>query len=113
MIILYIGNQGDDGRAAAAALRATAPGVGVAWVSHFDQAAHWLREHREVAALVVEASVDGQSCTAFLKYVRGAGLTAPVIIIGPEEAAPRLEPLKAQGYDFVGRNGSLARNLPV
>jgi hypothetical protein len=113
MTILYIGSQGDDGRAAAAALRDTASGVGVVWVSHFDQAAHWLREHRDIAALVVEAWVDGQSCTSFLKHVRGAGLTAPVVIIAPEAAAPRREPLKARGYDFVARNRSLVRNLPV
>ena len=59
MTILYIGNQDDDGKAVAAALRDTAPGVGVVWESHFDRATHWLREHPDVAALVVDAYVEG------------------------------------------------------
>lgn len=113
MKILYIANERGDAQVAATALRGIAPNVTVLWAFHVDQAADWIHENQDLAALVVEAQVDGQSCISFLKHVRSLGLRAPVVVIVPEEAAPRLESLKARGYDFVAKNHSLFRNLPV
>jgi hypothetical protein len=112
MKFLYVATERTDGQAAATALRGVDPHVTVFWVTQFDHAAKWLEKNRDVAACLVEPAVDAQSCAAFLVHVRGLGVTAPVIVIAPDVGF-RLEWLKAGADDYIAKNHSLLRELPV
>jgi hypothetical protein len=112
MKFLYVASERSDGQAAATALRGIGPNVTVFWVTQFDHAAKWLEKNRDVAACLVEPAVDAQSCAAFLVHIRGLGVTAPVIVIAPDVGF-RLEWLKAGADDYIAKNHSLLRELPV
>ena len=112
MKILYISSEGTDARDAATALRGVAPDAKVFWASRFDQASAWIRQNRDLMAMVVEAQLDSQDCSSFLEHVHGLGLSVTVVVVVPEELTHRLESLANGAYAVLPKNDSLFRNLP-
>ena len=84
MKILYVANERRAAQLAAHALRNIAPDVKVTWAGSLSPALRWVQENTDVAALIVEAEVQGQGCTTFLDHVRGLGLTIPILIAASE-----------------------------
>ncbi len=85
MKLLYFGNERLDAQNLATALRATAPNCTVSWTSRVDRASKWIADNRDdVAALVVEAQIDGESWHSLLKSVGGLAPRPAVIAVVPE-----------------------------
>ena len=92
MKILYVANERRAAQLAAHALRNLAPDVKVTWAGSLSPALRWVQEYTDVAALIIEAEVQGQGCTTFLDHVRGLGLTIPILIAAQERlGAPSAE----------------------
>jgi PAS domain S-box-containing protein len=112
--ILYVANERSDAQKAAGAFCGVASNVVVLWASNFEHAAQWVRENRSnVAALVVESLVNGQSCTSFLEHVRGLGLDVPTVVITPEGAAPLEGLSEATAAERVAKSDTLFNDLPA
>ena len=111
MKVLYIANERRSAVLAVTVLRNIAPEVAVTWAGHLSVAMRWVHDNRDLAALIVEAEVQNQSCAPFVSQVRSLGLTAPVIVVVPEEGGPPLAALKAGADDYV-INQSLLAYLP-
>ena len=71
MKILYVANERRAALLAADALREIAPDWRVAWAGQLSEALHWVHYNPDLAALVVEAEVQNQSCTSLVGEVRG------------------------------------------
>ena len=113
MKILYIGGEQSDAHGVATALRGVDQDVKVSWASGLEPAARWLDENRDLAAVVVEAQTNGDSWPSVLKHARGPALHPAVVAIVPEGAGPPFEWLRPEPDDYIPRNGSLARDLPI
>ena len=113
MKILYIGGEQSDAHGVATALRGVDQDVKVSWASGLEPAARWLDENRDLAAIVVEAQTNGDSWPSVLKHARGPALHPAVVAIVPEGAGPPFEWLRPEPDDYIPRNGSLARDLPI
>src|SRR5206468_2216109 len=101
----------NDAQAAANALRSLAPDVTVAWAGRLSDARLWVTENLDLTALFVEAQVQNESCASFVGYVRSLGLTAPILVVAPEDGGPPLAALKAGADDYLVNNQSLFPNL--
>jgi len=112
MKILYIANEFLDVQVASRALRGLSPDVTILWGYSADRAAFWIRENPDLAALIVEIQIDSQGCV-FLNRARSLGLQAPIVVVLPEGAAPPHESLEAGADDFVAKNQSFSRELPI
>jgi len=113
MKILNIGGEQSDAHSVATALRGIDQDVKVSWASRLEPAARWLDENRDLAAVVVEAQTNGDSWPSVQKHVRGPALHPAVIAIVHEGAGPPFEWLRPEPDDYIPRNGSLARDLPI
>ena len=113
MKILYIGGEQSEAHGVATALRGIDQDVKVSWASRLEPAARWLDENRDLAAVVVEAQTNGDSWPSVLKHARGPALHPAVVAIVPEGAGPPFEWLRPEPDDYIPRNGSLARDLPI
>ncbi len=111
MKILYVANERRPSELAAIALRDIAPDIRFAWAGRFSAAQRWVEENPDIAALVVEAEVENQSCASFVHHLRSHGLTAPIIVVAPEEMGTPTAALKAGADDYVANNKSLLPNL--
>ncbi len=112
MKILYVANERSAAQLAANALRTLAEDVRLEWARDLSGASSWAYYNRDVAALIVEAGLQNQSCAAFVDHVRGLGLAAPVIVVCPDDVRTPLLALKAGADDCVANNQSLLTNLP-
>src|SRR5690242_8196227 len=112
MKILYVANERGAAQRAAAGLRDIAPDVKLAWAGSLFGALTWVDDNRDVAAVVVDAEVENQSCTSFVGQVRNLGVPAPVVVVVPAHAGPPVEALKAGADDYVANNDSLVSELP-
>ena len=113
MKILYVADERGAAQLAAKALRDIAPGVKLSWARRLSTALHWLDDNLDVTALVVEAEVESQSCAAFVGQVRGRGLSAPIVVVAPEQMGTPLEAISAGADDYIPNNQSLLANLPA
>ncbi|MGE5242911.1 MAG: hypothetical protein ACM3SQ_01605, partial [Betaproteobacteria bacterium] len=94
-------------------MRGIAGNVSVSWTSRLDHAARWIDQHPDLAALVVEAQTDRTSWRSVLAHVRGLASRPLVVVIKPEAAGPRVESLELEADEFLTRNQSLFRDLPI
>jgi CheY-like chemotaxis protein len=109
MKILYVANERSDAQLAANALRDL--GLRLAWAGSLSAGLRWVQDNRDVAALVVEAEVQNESCPPFVARIRGLGLTAPMIVVAPERLGTPLAALRAGADDYVLAGESLLANL--
>src|SRR5512134_1729114 len=109
MKILYIANERRAAQLAASALHGIAPDAKVTWAGTLPPAMRWLQDNSDVAALIVDAEVRGQSCVSFLDHVRGLGLAAPVVVVA---ADPRRTPADLKA-DYIVRDETLTTDLPA
>ena len=70
MKILYVANERASAELAASALRTLARDVRLEWARDLSSALSWVYYNRDVAALVVEAELQSQSCASFVDHVR-------------------------------------------
>ena len=113
MKILYIGSERSEAQAVATALRGVEQDVSVSWASRLEPAVKWLDQNRDLAALVVEAQTNGGSWPSVLKHVRGPAMHPAVVAIVPEGTGASFESLRSEADDYIPRNPSLLRDLPV
>ncbi len=111
MKILYVANERRTTQPAAKAIRDIAPDIRLAWVGHLSAALRWIKENPDLAALVIEAEVENQNCASFVHDVRNRGVTAPVIVVAPEQVGAPTAALRAGADDYVLDNESLIANL--
>ncbi len=112
MKILYVANERRAAQLAAHALRNIAPDVKVTWAGSLSPALRWVQENTDVAALIIEAEVQGQGSTTFLDHVRGLGLTMPVLIAAQERTGAPSAELRAGADDYIIQNSSFLAELP-
>src|SRR5262249_2691336 len=84
--ILYISSDPIAAQAAAGALQ-MGPDVVVSVQTRLQDAAHWIFNNLDVAALILDEQFGRASCAAFLKHLRGRCLTAPAIFVVSEESS--------------------------
>jgi PAS domain-containing protein len=106
MKILYLGNDTDS---IASALRGIQEDVTVLVGSHLDQAARWLDENPELAAVVLEAQLDGGDWRSVLTNL-GAARPA-VIVIVPEGTGALFESLEPGAGAYIEKGHSLFPEL--
>ena len=112
MQILYTANERHDAQLAAQAIRGVAQDVRVVWAARLSDAGRWVSENRDrLAAIVVDAEVQHQSCVPFVRLVRTLGLTTPILVVVPETAERPVAVLEAGADEFVLKNQSLGANL--
>jgi hypothetical protein len=112
MKILYVGTERSDAQAVATALRGIDHEVAVSWAAHLDQAVRWLSEHRDASALVVESEVDGGRWASVLSPAP-ARASAALLVILPDGASSAFDALDPTADDYIARNASLLRDLPL
>jgi hypothetical protein len=113
MKILYVGSERSDAQTVAKALRGIDRAVTVSWVSRLEYAVRWLDENRDLAALVVEAQANAANWPSVVKHVRGPEFHPAVVAIVAEANGHSFEPLRPEPDDYIARNPSLLRDLPV
>ncbi len=107
MKILYVANERSASELAAKALRDITPDIRFAWAGGLPAAERWVKENPDLAALVVEAEVQNQSCASFVHHVRSRGLNEPIVVVAPEEMGTPTAALKAGTDDYVANDKSL------
>ena len=112
MKILYVANDRRAAQMAANALRDIAQNVTLASAESLTAAERWLYSNRDVAALIVEAEVQNQSCASLVRHVRNLALAAPVVVVTPDHVGAPLAAIKAGADDYVADNESLLAVLP-
>jgi CheY-like chemotaxis protein len=113
MKILYISPDPSDAHAAASALETLGPRVVVCTATHLQDAAHWIFNNLDVAALILDARFGAPTCAAFLKHLRTRCLTAPVVIITDEESGSTVAAFGLGQDDYVLTKETLLRDLRV
>lgn len=113
MKILYVGRERSDAEAVATALRGIAENVMVSWTSRLDHAARWIDQNTDLAAVVVEAQIDGTSWRPLLERVRSLASHPFVVVILPEGTGPRFESLELEADEYLTKTQSLFRDLPI
>ena len=113
MKILYVANERRSAQLAANALRSVAQDVTLTWAGSVSAALRWIQDNPDVAALVVDAEIQNQSCAPFVDHVRGLGLTTPVLVVAMERVGTPLAELKAGADDYVVNGQSLLTDLPL
>jgi chromosome segregation ATPase len=113
MKLLYFGNERLDAQNLATAVRAIARNGTVSWTTAVERASAWIAENRDVAALVVEAQIDGDSWRSLLQYVRGLAPRPAVIVVAPEGAGAAAASSVAGADHYVERNSPEFRDLPM
>ena len=113
MKLLYFGNERLDAQNLGAAVRAIARNGTVSWTTSADRASTWIAENKDVAALVVEGQVDGESWRSVQACVRGLS-PRPAVIVVTAEGTGEQPPAAAPGADhYVERNSPQFRDLPM
>jgi chromosome segregation ATPase len=113
MKILYVGTERSDAQAVATALRGIDREVAVSWASRLDHAVQWLDQHREVAALVVESSIDEGRWPSILSQVRALPSRPILIVIVPDGGTSTFDSLDPAADDYIAHNDSLLKDLPL
>ena len=113
MKILYVGTERNDAQAVATALRGLDRKVAVSWASRLDQAAHWIDEHRDATALVVDSLVDEGRWPSVLSGVHAGASAAALLVILPDGAESAFDALDSTADDYIARNASFLRDLPI
>ena len=112
MKILYVGTERSDAQGVATALRGIDHEVAVSWAARLDQAVRWLDDHRDASALVVESEVDGGQWPSVLSPAR-ARASAALLVILPDGAGSAFDALDPTADDYIARNASFLRDLPL
>ncbi|HET9359003.1 MAG TPA: hypothetical protein VFO58_04600 [Vicinamibacterales bacterium] len=107
MKILYLGN---DTESIAAALRGIHD-ITVLEGSHLDQAGKWLAENPDIAALVVEAQLDGGDWRSVLTPLGALAVRPAVVVVVPEGTGPLFESLEPGADGYIEKGQSLVREL--
>jgi chromosome segregation ATPase len=112
MQILYTSTEREDARLAASAVRSVAPDVRLVWAARLSDAGHWVSENKDrLAAIVVDADVQNQSCLPFVRLVRTLGLTTPILVVVPEGAERPVDVLEAGADEIVPKNESFGAHV--
>ncbi|PWT84882.1 MAG: hypothetical protein C5B57_04030, partial [Blastocatellia bacterium] len=106
MKILYTSKNRVDAEVAAATFHRPDRTLALEWAGSFDDAKGWLSQNPDLAALIVDAQIQDQSCDSFVSRVRTLGVTAPIIVVIAEETGPPLAALKAGADDYVAKTTS-------
>ena len=85
MKILYVSPEQSDGSLSHAAGMADADVV-LSRSTHLSEAAHWIFNNLDVAALILDAEFGQPKCASFVGHLRDRGLTVPFILITSETA---------------------------
>jgi hypothetical protein len=109
MNILYVGPERQDAQVVATALRSLAQNVSITWTARLESAAAWVNQHEDLAALIVDAKVDGAGWRPLLDQLRGLAARPGVIVITPENGGSPRE--FADADEFLARSASLRRDL--
>jgi PAS domain S-box-containing protein len=112
MRILYVANERRTAQLAVGALRDVAPDVKLSWAGSLSGALRWVRDNRDLGALLVEADIDGQSSASFIGQVRALGVAAPIVVVASPGGAP-VAALKAGADDYVANDESFLADLPA
>jgi PAS domain-containing protein len=91
MKILYISPDRSEAQSAADALRTTGLDVVVSTATGPRDAAHWIFNNLDVAAVILDSQFGAAACAAFLKHLRTRCLTAPAILVATEESAGEVD----------------------
>src|SRR5215471_11916640 len=111
MKILYTADDRHDAQLAATAVRGLADDVKVVWAARLSDAGQWLSQNQDLAALVVDADVQGQSCAPLVRHVRSLGLLTQILVVVSDTALVPAAVLGAGADGFIVRNESLFTNL--
>jgi chromosome segregation ATPase len=112
MKILYIGSERSDAQAVATALRGIDQAVAVSWASRLDVAERWLGDNRDLAALIVDAQID-EGWPTVLRQARDLAPRPAVVVVVPDGNAIPFELLHPGASEYIRRDQSLLRDLPV
>jgi chromosome segregation ATPase len=112
MKILYFGNERLEAQRFAVALHGIAEHGTVSWTSSLDRAIKWLDENPDVAALVVEARIDGGTWASVLNQARRPGRVPAVVLIVPEGTGPGVRAMVPGADEYVEKNSPQFLQLP-
>ena len=91
MKILYISPDRSEAQSAADALQTTGLDVVVSTATGPRDAAHWIFNNLDVAAVILDSQFGAAACAAFLTHLRTRCLTAPAILVATEASAGEVD----------------------
>ena len=113
MKILYIGTERRDAQAVARALRGITQNVPLAWTQSLDHCAKYLAQHRDLAALVIEAQVHAGRWPSSLKDLRSLPARPAIVVVVPEGTPPTFDSLAPAPDEVVINGQTFLTDLPT
>jgi hypothetical protein len=113
MKVLYIGNERRDAQTVAKSLRGLTEKVPLAWAQSLDQCARYLAQNRDLAALVIDASIHAGKWPASLKDLRSLPLRPAIVVVVPQGTRPTFDSQAPPPDDYVINGQTFCDDLPV
>ena len=110
MKILYIGH---DAKFVAKSLRGITQSVPLAWAQSLDSCARYLAQNRDLAALVIDASIHAGKWPAPLKDLRSLPLRPAIVVVVPQGTRPTFDSQTPPADDYVINGQTFSDDLPV
>jgi hypothetical protein len=113
MKILYIGNEQRDAQTVAKSLRGITQNVRVTWAQSLDQFARYLALNRDLAAVVIDASIHAGKWPSSLKDLRSLPLRPAIVVVVPHGPRPTFDSQTPPADDYVINGQTFSDDLPI
>jgi chromosome segregation ATPase len=113
MKILYIGNERRDAQTVAKSLRGITENVPLTWAQSLDQGARHLAQNRDLAALVIDASIHAGKWPPLLKDIRSLPHRPAIVVVMPQGTRPTFDSQTPPPDDYVINGPTFSEDLPV
>jgi hypothetical protein len=113
MKILYIGNEQRDAQTVARSLRGITHNRPITWAHNLDQCARYLAQNRDLAALVIDASIHAGKWPSVLKDLRSLPLRPAIVVVVPQGTRPTFDSQTPPPDDYVINGQAFSDDLPV
>jgi len=113
MKIVYIGNEQRDAQTVARSLRGMTQNGPITWAHNLDQCARYLAQNRDLAAVVIDASIHAGKWPSVLKDLRSLPIRPAIVVVVPEGTRPTFDSQTPPPDDYVINGQTFSDDLPV
>jgi len=111
MKILSISSDRADAHTAASALQMAGLNADVSTATGLREAAHWIFNNLDVAAIILDGQFGATSCAAFLQHLRRRCLTVPAILVVMDHSGSGVDRFGLGPHDRVVMKTTLTEDL--
>src|SRR5262245_23552438 len=113
MKILYIGNERRAAQTVARSLRGVTQHAPLTWAQSLDQGARYLAQNRDLAALVIDASIHAGKWPSTLKDLRSLPQRPAIVVVVPQGTLTTFDSQAPAPDDHVINDQTFSDDLPV